>query len=73
MKDNNEIKKLNEIIELEKLTCDTSMINDFFNGYNLLNTDDLRKLIEFVIPKKIEITPPMKKESLFQKIKNKFK
>lgn len=30
-------------------------------------------IIEFEIPKKLEITPPMKKESLFQKIKNKFK
>lgn len=73
LKDNNEIKKINDVIELEKLTCDTSMINDFMNAHNLFNTDDLIKLIEFEIPKKLEITPPMKKESLLQKIKNKFK
>lgn len=72
LKDNNEIKKLNDVIELEKLTCDTSMINDFMNDHNLFNTDDLIKLIEFEIPKKIEITP-IKKESFFQKLKRKFK
>lgn len=73
LKDNNEIKKINDVIELEKLTCDTSMINDFINAHNLFNTDDLRKLIEFEIPKKLEITPKVKKENFFQKIKNKFK
>lgn len=67
LKDSNEIKKLNEIIELEKLTCDTSMINDFFNDYNLFKTDDLRQLIEFGIPKKLEIKAPIKKKAFFRK------